>query len=105
MPYIERDANGKITGHFANPQEGYAEEWADPSDAEFLAYLEPPPTQNEQNTASVKANARRQALVAAIKSANDAQLLTYVQNNTDTNAKMRILLGDLVLLVAGVIRD
>lgn len=29
MPYVQRDVNGNITGLFANPQEGYAEEWQD----------------------------------------------------------------------------
>lgn len=26
MRYVQRDKQGKVTGHFANPQEGYAEE-------------------------------------------------------------------------------
>lgn len=29
MPYVERNEDGKITGVFANPQPGYAEEWVD----------------------------------------------------------------------------
>lgn len=29
MPYVQRDSTGKVTGRFANPQPGYAEEWLD----------------------------------------------------------------------------
>lgn len=42
MPYVERDANGSVTGCYANAQPGYAEEWLEPDDPEVVAFLNPP---------------------------------------------------------------
>lgn len=43
MPYVQRQG-GVIVGLYANPQEGYAEEWLDGSDPEVLAFKNPAPS-------------------------------------------------------------
>jgi hypothetical protein len=42
MPYVQRNNESSICGLFANPQEGYAEEWLDDDNHEVLAFLNPP---------------------------------------------------------------
>jgi hypothetical protein len=42
MPYVERK-DGKVTGVYANPQTGYAEELLAEDDAEVVAFFNPPP--------------------------------------------------------------
>lgn len=43
MPFVQRDQSGAITGLYARPQEGYAEEFLADNDAAVLAWLNPPP--------------------------------------------------------------
>ena len=38
MPYVERDNNDDITGTFANPQPGFAEEYLPDDDPEVVAF-------------------------------------------------------------------
>ena len=40
MPYVQRDDEGNITGCFANPQPGFAEEYLPDDDAEVVDFLE-----------------------------------------------------------------
>lgn len=40
--YAQRDALGRISGTYANPQPGYAEEAVDEESAEVQAFLNPP---------------------------------------------------------------
>ncbi|MGK4311646.1 hypothetical protein ACSMFX_26140 [Pseudomonas mosselii] len=35
MPYVQRDEAGKVSGRFANPQPGFAEEWLDDNHPEL----------------------------------------------------------------------
>ena len=37
MPYVSRDANGRINGLFANPQAGFAEEFLEDARSRELA--------------------------------------------------------------------
>jgi hypothetical protein len=53
MPYVQRDDEGNITGIFANPQPGFAEEYLPDDDPEVVAFLEnqenpPAPTVEDQ---------------------------------------------------------
>lgn len=41
MPYVER-RSGVVSGVYANPQPGYAEEWLEDGDEEVVAYRNPP---------------------------------------------------------------
>jgi len=41
MPYVQRDDSGKITGVYALPQKGYAEEHLDDSDLGVIALMKP----------------------------------------------------------------
>lgn len=43
MPYVQRDASGKVCGVYANPQPEYAEEFLADDDSLVAAYLNPPP--------------------------------------------------------------
>ena len=38
MRYVQRDENGRVIGHFANPQLGYAEEELGDGHPDLLAY-------------------------------------------------------------------
>jgi hypothetical protein len=52
MPYIQRDGLNAIIGLYANPQEGYAEEFLPDDNAEVIDYLTPP-TIDEIDTKSM----------------------------------------------------
>lgn len=43
MPYVQRDASGKVCGVYAVSQPGYAEEFLEDGDATVAAFLNPPP--------------------------------------------------------------
>ena len=56
MRYVQRDMDGKIVGHFANSQLGYAEEQIDEENVEFVAYLAskaPPPVRRRVSKALI----------------------------------------------------
>jgi len=55
--------------------------------------------------AAIRANARRQALIAAIMQTDDAGILTYINNNVTDLASAKVMLANIALLVAGVIRS
>lgn len=42
MPYVQRDEEGAVKGVFANPQEGYADEFLEDENSEVVAFLNPP---------------------------------------------------------------
>ena len=53
MPYVQRDDEGNITGCFANPQPGFAEEYLPDDNPEVVAFNEaqnapPPPSPQDQ---------------------------------------------------------
>ena len=55
MPYVQRNENGEISGTFANPQPGFAEEYLPDDDPEVVAFNDaidnpppPPPTVEQQ---------------------------------------------------------
>lgn len=43
MPHVQRDAQAKVCGAFANLQPGYAEELLTSNDPELIAFLAPRP--------------------------------------------------------------
>jgi hypothetical protein len=47
MPYVQRDQEGKVIGLFAQPQEGYAEEFLSDDNPEVVAFLEEQPNTPE----------------------------------------------------------
>jgi len=61
MRFIQRDLTGAITGDYANPQSGYAEEAMNESVPEFMAWKE------KQNTPQPKALDVKALLRALIK--------------------------------------
>jgi hypothetical protein len=70
MPYVER-RDGKVTGLYANPQPGYAEEFLADDHAEAIAFRNPPPPVPQ--TVSM-AQARLALIGAGLFSAIDAGL-------------------------------
>jgi hypothetical protein len=54
MPYVQRDESGSVTGKFANPQPGCAEEWLDDSSPELAPKG---PTKEEVEAARLRAYA------------------------------------------------
>lgn len=60
---------------------------------------------DQVRVAAVKANARRIALVTAIQGSDDAGVISYVNTKVTDLASAKVLLTDLALLVAGVIRS
>lgn len=69
-------------------------------------YVAPlPPTPDAVRITAIKANARRQALVTAIQGSDDAGVIRYVNTKVTDLPSAKVLLTDLALLVAGVIRS
>ena len=67
MRYVERGIDGKVTGLYANPQPGYAEEELSDDSPEVVAYLNPVETRKtlvEQLIASPKDLADLKAALA-----------------------------------------
>lgn len=74
MPYVQRDGHGAVSGVFANPQPGYAEEWLDAADAAIVAFFSPP-TLTAQDIAAITAalqpgNPQRAIMLLAMQRTN-----------------------------------
>ena len=81
MPYVQRNAQGKIIGIFRNPQPGYATESVDDNDPEVL----PPPPVDEADINDI--NPQIQTLALMIREyCNDLKAGTY---NNKTLAELR----------------
>ena len=63
MPYVQRNAQAKVTGLFAKLQPGHAEEFLDDTNAEVIAYRNPPPPTADQLAAT---DADQKAIKAAL---------------------------------------
>ncbi len=75
-----------------------------PTQADIDA-LYAPAIADAAKVAAVKANARRVALITAIQNSDDAGVISYVNTKVTDLASAKVLLTDLALLVAGVIRS
>lgn len=64
MPYVQRTNEGIVTGLFANPQPGYAEEFLADNHADVLVFLDPPPV--PPPPAPPPSLSRRQLLLALL---------------------------------------
>lgn len=76
MPYVQR-TNGTITGIFANPQPGFAEEWIADDDPEIAAFLNRPPTLDDYRRA---VDAHVEAVAQARGYNNAATLASYINS-------------------------
>lgn len=105
MVYVSRNGSNAINGLYVQLQPGYAEEFLPDNDPAVVAFLNPPPTAEQQRVSALKANARRKALVTAIQGSDDAQLITFLTNNITDLPTARTQIINLALLVAAAIRS
>lgn len=67
-------------------------------------YEAPPPSAEELCDEALLADADRQALLSAIRTATPGQIKTYIQNNVTDMPSARLMLIRLTLLVAVLVR-
>jgi hypothetical protein len=82
MAYVERNVAGQVTGRYACPQPGYAEEWLDEDAPDLL------PTLTEVRSAKLTAiNAECDRRInAAVLSYPDTEVLTFAKQETEARA-------------------
>ncbi len=63
MPYVQR-TNGTVTGLYANPQKGYAEEFLADDNAEVIAFLNPARPKGLDDYQAVRRGLYRERILA-----------------------------------------
>jgi predicted ATP-grasp superfamily ATP-dependent carboligase len=81
MPFIQRDAQAKVQGCFAQRQPGYAEEFLELDSPEVVAFFNPAPDPRKVLDAQETAAAKVDATILQLVNATPAQLMTFARNN------------------------
>lgn len=103
MPWVQYDSNNVISGVCANKQNGaFTEVFLPDDDPIVLAYVNPAPA---PRIAQLKADARRSALLARLKTATPAQIDAYLAANVTSLATARDVLGDIIKILALIARE
>jgi hypothetical protein len=108
--FVQRDAGGLVTGHYANPQPGYAEEELPDGHPDILAYDSPPPSaaqiaQEAERDLQIqwRAEIKAEAFVAQFIAMTPADVDAYVTTTVTDLASARTLLrrmAKMLLLLA-----
>lgn len=84
MPFVQRDAQAKVQGCFAQRQPGIAEEFLADSDPAVVAFLNPTPDPRVVLDEQERAAAKVDAAIMALVNSTPAQLMTFARNNFPT---------------------
>jgi len=104
MPYVER-TDGKVTGLYANPQPGYAEEFLEDKAPELVAIAaEKAAVDAAIEAAEVKQRVdveiiQKDAFVKTFLAMTPAQVEAYITNNTGSLAEMRALVKKMAIML------
>ena len=102
MPYIERDAKGRIVGLYVKPQPGRAEEWLADDDAEVQAFPAPTPEEaaEESRREGFRGDEARRALLERLQTATPGQIDGWVDSNVTNLASAKVVLAGILKVIA-----
>src|SRR3954468_22732391 len=84
MPFVQRDAQGKVQGCFARLQPLIAEEFLADNDPAVGAFLNPPPDPRLVLDEQERIAAKVDATILSLVNSTPSQLMTFARNNFPT---------------------